>query len=106
MSADGQLWYVIGVDIDPQYEADFDEWYDTDHLPTVVACPGFISGRRFVSDDPDQSPRFLAAYEVESPETLRTPELREIAGFAQFADKVKNIRQLWFRSHGPVITHD
>lgn len=50
----------------------FNEWYDTIHLPEVVAVPGFVAAQRFrydkSGDRPGQDPpshRYLAIYEIE-----------------------------------------
>src|SRR4051812_44249608 len=67
MSEAGRLYFATGVDIDPAAEDEFNEWYDTDHLPSVVACPGFLWGCRYRIDHRD-SPRYWVVYEVESRE--------------------------------------
>jgi hypothetical protein len=34
---------VTSVDITPGSEERFDRWYNEEHLPQVLACPGLIS---------------------------------------------------------------
>ena len=34
----------------PEREEEFNAWYDTEHLPQLVALPGFIRGRRYACD--------------------------------------------------------
>lgn len=56
-------------------EEEFNAWYDTEHLPERLAIPGFRSARRWVC--PDAGPgegKYLATYELDSPEVLTTPE--------------------------------
>ena len=40
---------VVTARIDPEREAQWNEWYDNVHLPDALACPGVLSGRRYVS---------------------------------------------------------
>ena len=104
MDGEGRLFFAIGVDIDEQVEADFNEWYNADHLPTVVGCPGFVRGCRYMVED-EGLPRYWAIYEVESKEALRTPELRAISGFRHFEPHIRNQQLHWVRSRSPMIEH-
>lgn len=61
------LW----VDLNPEREADFNEWYRTEHLAERVNVPGFLRGRRFGANHP-QSPKYFTAYETVSPDVLRS----------------------------------
>lgn len=75
------------LDVDPSVDEDeFNRWYVEEHIPERLACPGFISARRYrVSDTPSSAsglpggaitgrPRYLALYELAGPEALETPE--------------------------------
>jgi hypothetical protein len=46
----------------PEHEAGFNAWYDTEHVPGLVALPGFLLGRRHVCAD--ATPRYLAWYDT------------------------------------------
>lgn len=48
--------------IAPEHEAEFHAWYDREHLPGIVALPGFLLGRRYVYEDP--TPSYLAWYDT------------------------------------------
>ena len=52
----------------------FNEWYDSDHLPQVLAADHMIGGRRLrvaiADDDLDHPYGFLALYDVESGQTV------------------------------------
>jgi hypothetical protein len=37
---------VVHTDIDPAREAEFNTWYNEDHVPALVRQPGFIRARR------------------------------------------------------------
>lgn len=52
-------------------EADFNQWYDTLHLPDVLDVPGFVSARRFRIMESRCAPtdlprwRYAAIYQME-----------------------------------------
>jgi hypothetical protein len=70
MSDRGTGLLLVMIDIDPAYEEDFNRWYEEEHLPERLGCPGFLSGRRFVSVEGE--PKYLALYELNDPEVLET----------------------------------
>jgi hypothetical protein len=57
-------------------DADFNQWYEQQHVPDVLRVPGFISGRRFVSLDPQQTtlglPPYLVVFELKSADLKAT----------------------------------
>ncbi|TFZ01155.1 DUF4286 family protein [Ramlibacter rhizophilus] len=55
----------IWTDIDPAHEADFNRWYDREHMQERVAIPGFQSARRFAAVGPCPRP-YLALYFTDS----------------------------------------
>jgi hypothetical protein len=38
---------VIWTDIAPEWEVEFNEWYDKEHIPELLGVPGFQTGRRY-----------------------------------------------------------
>jgi hypothetical protein len=50
-------------------EKEYNEWYDLQHMPDVLAVPGFVSARRYVAEVKGER-QYLAIYEmhVESPD--------------------------------------
>jgi hypothetical protein len=54
------------MNVAPEYEAEFNEWYDNEHIPALAAVPGVLSGRRF--KDPKGTHRYLALYHLKTPE--------------------------------------
>ena len=65
---------LVMMDIDPAHEEDFNRWYTEEHLPERTSCPGFLTGRRFVSVD--GTPKYLALYELDDPDVLDSPEYK------------------------------
>ncbi|HVY17704.1 MAG TPA: hypothetical protein VHB27_20965 [Rhodopila sp.] len=53
---------VNAMNVDPAYEAEFNEWYDHEHIPALSAVPGVMSARRF--RDPKGTHRYLALYHL------------------------------------------
>jgi hypothetical protein len=46
-------------------EAEYNQWYDEQHLEDVLKSPGFLSAQRFrLPDAPDKTPCYLALYEM------------------------------------------
>lgn len=54
---------LVWTDIDPAFEADFNRWYDREHMAERVALPGFRWARRYCSN---KSRRYLALYRTAS----------------------------------------
>src|SRR4051812_1395930 len=54
---------------DPAWEAEFNEWYDTEHIPLRMAVPGFASAQRYRSLK-DNS--YLAVYETGSLDAFKS----------------------------------
>jgi hypothetical protein len=55
----------IWTDIDPQYEADFNQWYDREHMQERVSIAGFQYARRFKCLDGGERP-YLAFYTTQN----------------------------------------
>ena len=83
-----KLIMEVRVDIDPEMEDEFNEWYNNVHVPGIVNCPGFISGRRYRSVRGE--PSYMALYEIESVDALKSDEFKEESGWYQFESHIKN----------------
>jgi len=40
---------MVWTDIDAEFEAEFNRWYDDEHLPRLLEVPGFLSAGRYVA---------------------------------------------------------
>ena len=57
----------------PEGEADFNKWYEEEHLPLLAAVPGTIAARRYVAPaDAVTTHKYLAIYHLESPDVTKT----------------------------------
>jgi hypothetical protein len=83
-----KLIMEVRVDIDPEKEEEFNDWYNNVHLPGIVNCPGFTSGRRYRSIRGE--PKFMALYEIESVDALKSEQFIEESGWYQFETGIKN----------------
>ncbi|MBC7781910.1 MAG: hypothetical protein H7125_17590 [Proteobacteria bacterium] len=61
----------------PAWDAEFNAWYDTEHIPLRMACPGFVSAQRYRAT---ASASYLAVYEMGAPGDLQTPEYSKVKG--------------------------
>jgi len=64
-------FYMVETDIQPGAEADFDRWYETEHLPGLAAVPGTVRARRYLANG--SAPRYYACYDLASRETFGSP---------------------------------
>jgi hypothetical protein len=70
----GKAMLLTSMDVDPADEADFNRWYDREHLEERVAIDGFIEARRYVAHS--GSPKFLFLYSTKSIDVLDSPAYR------------------------------
>src|SRR5688572_1479909 len=61
---------MVWTDIDPDHEAEYHRWYDEEHIAHLVSVPGFLSAGRY--EALKGSPKYLALYELEAPDVLRS----------------------------------
>ena len=67
---------LVMIEVDPAHEEEFNRWYNEEHLPERRGCPGFLSARRFVAVE--GGPKYLALYDLESPEVLQSAAYERI----------------------------
>jgi hypothetical protein len=70
----GKGMLLTSMDIDPADEANFNRWYDYEHLEERVAIDGFLEARRYVAHN--GSPRFLFLYSTRTVDVLDSPAYR------------------------------
>jgi len=55
---------VASMNINPAAEAEFTEWYNTEHLPQLGGVPGVLAARRYRASDTGSERRYLALYHL------------------------------------------
>ena len=68
---------LIAMNVEPAAEAEFNEWYDTEHIPALAAVPGVLSARRYRGTGAKQ--RYVALYHLTTPEIVHSSEWRAAA---------------------------
>ena len=72
MAKKGNAILLVYTDLtDEQYDEEFNAWYDSQHLPQLLALPGVLDAARYVAVK--GGPKYLAAYEIESVDTVLGP---------------------------------
>jgi hypothetical protein len=57
---------VNAMSVAPEHEHEFNEWYNTEHIPALAAVPGTLSARRYRGSGAAQ--RYVAVYHLASPD--------------------------------------
>ncbi len=57
---------LISMNVAPEHEADFNEWYNTEHLPALAGVPGVLRARRYRGAGATQ--RYAAIYHFANPD--------------------------------------
>ena len=69
---------LISMNVAPEHEAEFNEWYNVEHLPALAAVPGVLGARRYRGSGATQ--RYLALYH------FAAPDVRDTAAWKAAAD--------------------
>ncbi|MEX2616459.1 MAG: hypothetical protein WD767_10205 [Alphaproteobacteria bacterium] len=66
---------MLGVwtDSDPGLEAEFNEWYNREHVNERADNPGFLNSRRYRNVSASGKPRYMALYDLEDVSVLHAP---------------------------------
>jgi hypothetical protein len=68
----------VWVDIPPALDADFNDWYDREHLAERAGIPGFRTARRYIADAAE--PKYHALYETDSLAVFCSAEYKRYLG--------------------------
>lgn len=83
-----ELLNVVMTEIFPGGEPEWSAWYEGVHMPEIVACPGWLVGRRFVCTEAPTV--FLAVYELEDAERpFNSPEFDQAVGWDDHLPKLR-----------------
>jgi hypothetical protein len=70
----GKGMLLTSMDIDPSDEAEFNRWYDREHLEERVAIEGFLEARRYIAHQ--GAPKYLSLYSTATFEVLESAAYR------------------------------
>jgi hypothetical protein len=68
---------LVRLEIDPEHDAEFNDWYNTDHLPALSRVPGVSGARRYRATV--GSPTYLAVYELANADVPKSEAWRQAA---------------------------
>jgi hypothetical protein len=60
------------MNIAPELEAEFNEWYDKEHIPALAAVPGVLGARRFRGTSGNR--KYVALYHLAEPSVVESVE--------------------------------
>src|SRR5215469_3877166 len=75
---DAPALLVNAMSIGSEHEHEFNEWYETEHIPALAAVSGFLCARRY-RGTPTATQRYLALYYVAAPEIPDSTAWKEAA---------------------------
>lgn len=83
--------YLVQMDIPAEHEADFNRVYDTEHVPEILRVPGVRACARYVVErtNRDGMPRYLAIYELDSPDVMTSPAWLAASEKGDWAPKIR-----------------
>ena len=99
MAGKGML--LTSMNIDASDEAEFNRWYDREHLEERVAIEGFLEARRYVAHE--GNPKYLSLYSTKTFEVLDSPAYRTAlanqtawskANIARFKDMIRAVARI------------
>ncbi|MCG8543781.1 MAG: hypothetical protein MJE12_06175 [Alphaproteobacteria bacterium] len=71
---------VVQLDVPEAHDAEFNRLYDGEHVPNLLSVPGVVSGQRYkLEGDGEDMLRYLATYEIESPDIPSSDEWQKKA---------------------------
>jgi hypothetical protein len=97
----GKGMLLTSMDVDATHEAEFNRWYDREHLEERVAIEGFIEARRYVAIE--GSPKYLSLYSTETFDVLDSPAYRAAlanqtdwsrANIARFKNMIRGVARI------------
>src|SRR5262249_44401882 len=80
--------HLVRMDVAHDHEAIFNDIYDHEHVPALLAVPGVARATRYRQPSPTD-PRYIAAYELESPAVLQSAQWKAAAESGRWPKDVR-----------------
>ena len=93
---DAPWLYIVHTDIPGHIAAEYNEWYDKEHLPRLVTVPGVLRARRY-NRVSGPGPQYLTAYELTGPDVWESPAAHQ-ARKTPWTEKMRSLFQNTRRS--------
>ena len=88
----------VWTNIDPLHEADFNKWYDREHVEERIAIKGFVVGARYIAS---KAPRkYLGLYRTDDLGVFTSPEYKQafahqtpwsVTNFGRMSDAMRRV---------------
>jgi hypothetical protein len=97
----GKGMLLTSMNISASDEAEFNRWYDREHLEERVAIEGFVEARRYIAHQ--GNPKYLSTYSTETFEVLDSAAYRTAlanqtawskANIARFKDMIRSVARI------------
>jgi hypothetical protein len=93
---DAQVLYAVSFNVPAEAAAEFDSWYETEHIPLLMECPDWLMVRRMrVADGVPETYTHMALHYLADAKALQSPE-REKARKTAWRDKLA--KNDWFKA--------
>jgi hypothetical protein len=101
MPAPSSFIVIASMEVDAEFEDLFNEVYDSEHIPHLLAVPGVRNitrwkGRPFdlaiggtIKQMPAPTPIYTAIYELDNPDVMGSPEWAEAVEKGRWASEVR-----------------
>jgi len=66
----GRGLLMVYSDVAPENDAEYNRWYNEEHIPERLSIPGVLSAARYQAVQ--GGPKYLACYELDQPETYQS----------------------------------
>jgi hypothetical protein len=80
MAVQGKGLLAVWTDIPAHIEAEFNRWYDEEHLAERAGIPGFLNARRYVALQ--GTPKYVALYDTVDAQVLRSDAYLQVLNHA------------------------
>jgi hypothetical protein len=76
-----EILFAVGHDVPSGKDAEFNAWYNTEHIPAMNRVPGFVTARRFMvvetqwpsrAGRTSSSPKYVTLYDIESEKVFQS----------------------------------
>lgn len=73
--------FVVAFAVPEAAQAEFDAWYEEEHVPLLLDVPGWLRVRRYVLEPDQEGPvlTHLALHGLQGPEVMEAPERARLA---------------------------